>query len=110
MGHEGPARGLSLPTAGRSTTTMRIAATADLHFTPERYASIEPQMRKVRDEADVLVVAGDLTNYGKVSELEPLINVLLRLGIPIVAVLGNHDHENGQPEEFITMLRTAGIH
>jgi Icc-related predicted phosphoesterase len=58
---------------------MRIAATADLHFTPERYASIEPQMRKVRDEADVLVVAGDLTNYGKTSELEPLINELLRL-------------------------------
>jgi Icc-related predicted phosphoesterase len=89
---------------------MRIAATADLHFTPERYAAIEPQMRSVRDEADVLVVAGDLTNYGKTSELEPLINELLRLGLPIVTVLGNHDHENGQQEELITMLRHAGIH
>lgn len=89
---------------------MRIAATADLHFTPERYASIEPRMRKVRDEADVLVIAGDLTNYGKTSEIEPLINVLLRLGLPIVAVLGNHDHENGQQEELITILRASGIH
>jgi uncharacterized protein len=89
---------------------MRIAATADLHFTPERYAAIEPQLSRVRDESDILVIAGDLTNYGKTSELEPLISALLRLGVPTITVLGNHDHESAQEEELMALLRTAGIH
>src|SRR5215469_163295 len=88
---------------------MRIAATADLHFTPERYALLEPQLAKVRDEADVLVIAGDLTNYGKKDEIEPLINHLLRLGLPVIVVLGNHDYESGQQEELCKLLTSAGI-
>lgn len=88
---------------------MRIAATADLHFTPERYARIESQLAGVRNDADVLIIAGDLTNYGKKEEIEPLINNLLRLGIPIIVVLGNHDYESGQEEEICKLLTTAGI-
>jgi Icc-related predicted phosphoesterase len=44
---------------------MRIAATADLHFTPQNYDRIREPLSRVRDEADVLIIAGDLTNYGK---------------------------------------------
>ena len=40
-------------------------------------------------------VAGDLTNYGKPPEMEELLNSLVRLRLPIVAVLGNHDYECG---------------
>src|SRR6266436_2653084 len=58
---------------------MRIAATADLHFSPERYAKLKDQLERVRDEADIFVLAGDLTNYGQPSEMEPLLNVLVRL-------------------------------
>ena len=47
---------------------MRIAALADLHFTPQSYDRIREQMNRVRDEADVMVIAGDLTNFGKPSE------------------------------------------
>jgi len=61
---------------------MRIAATADLHFSPERYAKLKDQLERVRDEADVFVLAGDLTNYGQPSEMEPLLNVLVRLRLP----------------------------
>jgi len=71
---------------------MRIAATADLHFTPQNYDRIREQMSRVRDQADLLVVAGDLTNYGKPQEMESLLNALVRIRLPIVAVLGNHDH------------------
>ena len=66
---------------------MRIAATADLHFNPQSYATLQAQFERVRDDADVLVLAGDLTNYGLPNEMEPLINALLRLRIPIIAVL-----------------------
>jgi uncharacterized protein len=66
-------------------------------------------MERVRDEADVLVIAGDFTNYGKTSEMEPLLNLLVRLRIPIVAVLGNHDYESGQEQELMKMMAGEGI-
>jgi Icc-related predicted phosphoesterase len=88
---------------------MRIAATADLHFSPQSYAKLKDQFERVRDEADVLVLAGDLTNYGQPSEMEPLLNVLVRLRLPTVVVLGNHDYESGKEEELSQMMTTAGI-
>jgi Icc-related predicted phosphoesterase len=88
---------------------MRIAATADLHFSPQSYARLKEQFERVRDEADVLVLAGDLTNYGQPDEMEPLINVLLRLRLPTIVVLGNHDYESGKEEELRRMMVGAGI-
>lgn len=88
---------------------MRIAATADLHFSPQSYAKLKDQFERVRLEADVLVLAGDLTNYGQPAEMEPLLNVLVRLRIPTIAVLGNHDYECGKEEELCRMMVGAGI-
>src|SRR4030088_687300 len=88
---------------------MRIAATADLHSSPERYAKLKDQLDRVRDEADVFVLAGDLTNYGQPSEMEPLLNVLVRLRLPTVVVLGNHDYESGKEEELKRMMVAEGI-
>jgi Icc-related predicted phosphoesterase len=88
---------------------MRIAASADLHFTPQSYAKLQDQFERVRDEADVLVLAGDLTNYGQPEEMEPLLNVLVRLRLPTVVVLGNHDYESGKEEELRRMLTNGGV-
>lgn len=88
---------------------MRIAATADLHFNPQSYTKLKEQFERVRDDADVLVLAGDLTNYGQPNEMEPLLNVLLRLRIPTIVVLGNHDYESGKEEELCRMMVAAGI-
>jgi len=88
---------------------MRIAATADLHFSPQSYDRIREPFSHIRDEADVMVIAGDLTNYGKPEEMRSLLNALVRLRIPIVAVLGNHDYESGQEQELIKMMTTEGI-
>jgi Icc-related predicted phosphoesterase len=63
----------------------------------------------VREDADVLALAGDLTNYGRPAEMESLLNALVRLRIPIVAVLGNHDYESGQQEKLMTMMTDEGI-
>src|SRR5690348_10008138 len=90
-------------------TSMRIAATADLHFTPQNYDRIREQMSRVRDQADLLVLAGDLTNYGKPQEMESLLNALVRIRLPIVAVLGNHDYESGQENELMRMMTEEGI-
>src|ERR1700758_556289 len=88
---------------------MRIAATADLHFVPASHSAVLDQLGRVRDEADLLVVAGDLTNYGQPAEMEPLINALVRLRVPIVAVLGNHDYECGKEQELMRMMTSEGI-
>jgi uncharacterized protein len=88
---------------------MRIAATADLHFTPQSYDRIRDQMGRVRDQADLLVIAGDLTNYGTPQEMESLLNALVRVRVPIVAVLGNHDCESGQDVELMRMMTAEGI-
>ena len=88
---------------------MRIAATADLHYKVQTYAILQDQLNKVRDDADVFVLAGDLTNYGKTEEMEPLLNTIVRLRIPTIAVLGNHDYESGQEIELARMMTAAGI-
>src|SRR5262244_4156347 len=88
---------------------MRIAATADLHFSPPSYDRIREPFTRVREEADVLVIAGDLTNFGRPEEMRSLLNALVRLRIPIVAVLGNHDYESGQEQQLIKMMTDEGI-
>jgi Icc-related predicted phosphoesterase len=88
---------------------MRIAATADLHFAPASHSAVLDHLGKARDEADVLVLAGDLTNYGQPTEMEPLLNALVRLRVPTVAVLGNHDYESGREQELMQMMTTSGI-
>src|SRR5207237_3791285 len=88
---------------------MRIAATADLHFSPQSYDRIRDQMSRIRDQADLLIVAGDLTNYGTVQEMESLLNALVRVRVPVVAVLGNHDYESGHEVELMRMMTAEGI-
>jgi uncharacterized protein len=88
---------------------MRVAALADIHFTPQNYDLIREPLSHVREEADVLVLAGDLTNYGKPEEMESLLNGLVRLRIPIIAVLGNHDYESGHEQDLIRMMTAEGI-
>src|SRR5439155_446590 len=86
-----------------------IYATADLHYSAQTLGILKEQFGRVRDEADVLVVAGDLTNFGRPEEMEPLLSVLVRLRIPTIAVLGNHDYECGKEAELIRMLTSEGI-
>jgi uncharacterized protein len=88
---------------------MRIAALADLHYSPPAYDRIREAMGRVRDEADVLVIAGDLTNFGQPEEMESLLQELAHLRIPIIAVLGNHDYESDREDELARMLTAEGV-
>src|SRR5690348_1609701 len=89
---------------------MRVAAVADVHFkADEREESIR-RLLPVNDLADVLVLAGDLTNHGLPEEMKTCLAILEHVRIPIVAVLGNHDHESEHQDELAGMVRVAGIH
>ena len=88
---------------------MRIAAVADLHFSPQVHDKVRDYMNRVREEADVLVLGGDLTNFGRPEEMDSLLNVIVRLRIPTISVLGNHDYESGRASELMKMMTDAGV-
>ena len=88
---------------------MRIAAIADLHFSPQSYDRIREAMNRLRDEADLLILAGDVTNLGKTEEMESMLATFMRLRVPIVAVLGNHDFESGKQDDLAKMMLAEGV-
>ncbi|MFK4873627.1 metallophosphoesterase [Novosphingobium sp. ZW T3_23] len=89
--------------------TLRLAAIGDLHVTEQDGASYRDLFREISDNADVLALCGDLTNFGKTAEAERLAADLSACSIPVVGVLGNHDYECGQPEEVANILHHAGV-
>src|SRR5579871_669967 len=89
---------------------MRLAAVADLHLVAENHDRDVRSFSPVNDLADALVVAGDFTNHGMPDEMRAVLAVLEQIHIPIIAVLGNHDHESGHQDELAGMLRVAGVH
>jgi Icc-related predicted phosphoesterase len=88
---------------------VKIAAIADLHCRVNMTDDIRTLLKQVQREADVLVLAGDLTDTGLPAEMEVVLKELERLSMPKVAVLGNHDHESDQAEVLANMLRSQGI-
>jgi len=89
---------------------MRLAAVADIHIKKENYEEDIRRFSTVNDLADALVIAGDLTNHGLPNEMTACLRVLEQIRVPIIAVLGNHDHESGHQDELAGMLRVAGVH
>jgi len=89
---------------------MRLAAVGDLHVKKSSQGQLQPLLAPVNDQADVLLLCGDLTDYGLKEEATILAKELTAaVRIPIVAVLGNHDFESGQPEEVVRILTEAGV-
>jgi Icc-related predicted phosphoesterase len=87
---------------------VTLAAIGDLHVTETDEHRYRDLFVEISGRADVLALCGDLTNFGKTREAEILADDLRHCTIPVVAVLGNHDHECGQPEEVARILAGAG--
>jgi Icc-related predicted phosphoesterase len=88
---------------------MTIAAIGDLHVTEDSVAPYREVFAEISRVADVLVLCGDLTNFGKTTEAEILAEDIRTCDIPVLGVLGNHDFECGQPEEVARILHDAGM-
>jgi Icc-related predicted phosphoesterase len=89
--------------------TVRVAAIADLHYTKTSAGAHQPLISAIKDSADLLLMAGDLTDYGLPEEAQVLGRDLAALRIPIVAVLGNHDAESGREQEVRHVLTESGV-
>lgn len=74
----------------------KIAAMADIHTKITDHGSLRSTFEQVSEEADVLVICGDLTDTGDEDEAKILGEQLDILKIPVIGVLGNHDYEKGR--------------
>jgi Icc-related predicted phosphoesterase len=90
---------------------VRIGAIGDLHYSrTSAQGTLQPLLAQIAEAADILVVCGDLTDYGLPEEARALAREFVgTVKIPVVAVLGNHDFESGQQEEIRTILKDAGV-
>ncbi len=88
---------------------VRVAAIGDLHVQEDSVAPYREMFAEISANADVAVLCGDLTNFGKTKEAEILAEDIKSCSIPVVGVLGNHDYECGQPQKVCEILHSAGM-
>lgn len=94
---------------GHHPRCLRIAAAGDIHCSEQRPDDARRTLAAVPEQADLLLLAGDLTTHGQPQQGEVLAAACADLGIPVIAVLGNHDWHAGRGEEVMALLREAGI-
>jgi Icc-related predicted phosphoesterase len=91
--------------------TVRIAAMADIHCGKASQGVFQWLFTHIAEHADILVLAGDLTDYGSAEEARVLAREITTSGrLPIVGVLGNHDYEANEADEVTKILTDAGVH
>jgi uncharacterized protein len=98
------------PAAGRDECRIRIAAAGDVHFgrdsdrerAREAFAALEGQV-------DLILLAGDLTTHGEPEQAAILADAVRALAIPVITVLGNHDHHSARADEVTAVLEEAEI-
>jgi Icc-related predicted phosphoesterase len=88
---------------------VRIAAIGDLHIRARAPIELANDLVGLEERADVLVVAGDITNGGRLIQAELAAEIFDRLPLPIVAVLGNHDRRCLRRGSFRRILERAGV-
>jgi Icc-related predicted phosphoesterase len=88
---------------------VRVAAVGDLHCTRTSHGAFQPLFAQIAEQADVLLLAGDLTDHGHPEEANTLARELAALRVPVVAVLGNHDFESNQQDEVRAIVEKAGV-
>ncbi len=89
---------------------VRLAAVGDIHYSKNSQGSLQPLFMQIAESADVLVLCGDLTDYGLAEEARILAKDLAQVKIPVVGVLGNHDFETGEEREIAKTLTDVGVH
>lgn len=88
---------------------MRIAAVGDVHLGAESRGQYRAAMVELPERADILLLAGDLTRHGTLEEAEVVAAEFSGIGVPVVAVLGNHDHHSDVEQDIVNLLTDHGI-
>lgn len=88
---------------------VRVAALGDLHVDERSTDGVAEIAERVNREADVLALVGDLTTHGEPRQMQAFLEGLRSVDVPVVTVLGNHDHETDHGDELVELLEEAGV-
>lgn len=88
---------------------IRVAAVGDIHVGVDSRGTLRSAFAPLPEHADVLLLAGDLTRHGSSDEAAVLADELDGVGVPILAVLGNHDYHRDQEREITAILQACGV-
>src|SRR5690349_5492972 len=91
--------------ASPRAATVRIAAADDLHAGEGDDARLAASFAALEDTSDLILLAGDLTTHGEPKQARVLAEACRDMTVPILAVLGNHDHHANRPDELAAVLR-----
>jgi uncharacterized protein len=92
-----------------SERTVRLAVVGDLHVDERSEGSLRELVDQVNAEAEILALVGDLTTHGRPEQMQVFLDEIKHLTVPVVTVLGNHDHEAERADELRDMLVAAGV-
>lgn len=89
---------------------MRIAALSDLHYDKDSKGKLKDVFEEASESADILLLCGDLTDYGTPEEASVLADDLKsHIHIPTLAILGNHDYECGKAKQVRKLVEETGV-
>ncbi|MEV5969600.1 metallophosphoesterase [Streptomyces sp. NPDC051921] len=86
-----------------------MAAVGDIHLSADCAGLLRPAFSVLPDCADLLLLAGDLTRHGLATEAEVVAGEVREIGVPVVAVLGNHDYHSDEEAAVSRVLSAAGV-
>jgi Icc-related predicted phosphoesterase len=89
---------------------IRIAAAGDIHASEATRERVEHAFATVAEQADVILLAGDLTTTGEPEQAQVLADACRELEIPVFAVLGNHDFHAGRADDVRSIVEEANAH
>jgi Icc-related predicted phosphoesterase len=89
--------------------SIRVAAAGDIHAGSAERDRVREAFKRVEEQADLILLAGDLTQHGQVDEACVVADACRDLAVPVVAVLGNHDWQSDRPGDLTRALAEAGV-
>jgi Icc-related predicted phosphoesterase len=89
---------------------IRIADAGDIHCSVETAEPVRAAFERIEPEADLILLAGDLTTYGEPEQASILAEICRGIAVPVIAVLGNHDWHANRRDEVVEVLAAAGMH
>ncbi len=95
--------------AQKGARKLRVAAAGDIHCREANRDRVVEAFARLDGEADLALLAGDLTSHGTVAEAKIVAAAAAATEVPVFAVLGNHDWHAGEAGTIRELLEQAGV-